>query len=316
MAESLSDEDSAVAVKPAPKRRRILDSATIVPVPIYSKKVNSSLLLKIPVLTEYERPDNSDVDKLWSPTAGQKELSLTISDSDDEQEVKEESPLPSSPPSPADIPFQKRSRHSKKKINEVDRKLRAVNAVFSPNGVSTRGRRRDLPQQDADDVMIMTETGLQSCDQQVLKVRCRTDVYKLPVTTSTSVGQMLNQLADILGVPAFRLRLLRGEAELSSEANVGDLGLHIADILECVVMATDESPFITVRLQGNDRDSTREFSVHKEAALGGIFSQYVSALPDATKQKVKFHFDGCKVTEGQTPAQLDMEDGDIIEVWT
>uniref|UniRef100_A0A3P8Q721 Rad60/SUMO-like domain-containing protein n=1 Tax=Astatotilapia calliptera TaxID=8154 RepID=A0A3P8Q721_ASTCA len=30
---------------------------------------------------------------------------------------------------------------------------------------------------------------------------------------------------------------------------------------------------------------------------------------------LRFHFDGSKVTGSQTPAQLDMEDGDIIEVW-
>uniref|UniRef100_A0A8D3CHH6 Rad60/SUMO-like domain-containing protein n=1 Tax=Scophthalmus maximus TaxID=52904 RepID=A0A8D3CHH6_SCOMX len=28
---------------------------------------------------------------------------------------------------------------------------------------------------------------------------------------------------------------------------------------------------------------------------------------------VRFHFDGAKVTHSQTPAQLDMEDGDIVE---
>uniref|UniRef100_A0A3Q2YJX9 NFATC2-interacting protein n=1 Tax=Hippocampus comes TaxID=109280 RepID=A0A3Q2YJX9_HIPCM len=112
---------------------------------------------------------------------------------------------------------------------------------------------------------------------------------------STSVSQMVSQMAEILGVPAFRLRLLREEAELAAEASVGELGLDIADILECVVMATEEGAVITLRLQGKDRGSTA-------AALAG--------------RKVKFHFDGCKVTDGQTPAQLHMEDGDIIEVWT
>uniref|UniRef100_A0A7N6A5I4 NFATC2-interacting protein n=1 Tax=Anabas testudineus TaxID=64144 RepID=A0A7N6A5I4_ANATE len=34
------------------------------------------------------------------------------------------------------------------------------------------------------------------------------------------------------------------------------------------------------------------------------------------QRKVRFHFDGSKVTHSQTPAELNMEDGDIIEVWT
>uniref|UniRef100_A0A8C2WCI3 Rad60/SUMO-like domain-containing protein n=1 Tax=Cyclopterus lumpus TaxID=8103 RepID=A0A8C2WCI3_CYCLU len=31
------------------------------------------------------------------------------------------------------------------------------------------------------------------------------------------------------------------------------------------------------------------------------------------RRTVRFLFDGCSVASGQTPAQLDMEDGDIIE---
>lgn len=55
--------------------------------------------------------------------------------------------------------------------------------------------------------------------------------------------------------------------------------------------------------------------VFQEAALGSIFSQYVSRIPASAQREVRFQYDGSKVTHSQTPAQLDMEDGDIIEVW-
>ncbi|XP_061606058.1 NFATC2-interacting protein isoform X2 [Phyllopteryx taeniolatus] len=302
----LPDGDAAEeAVKPAPKRRRILDSSAIVPVPVYSNKVNSSLRLKaeLPTMMEKERTDDGDVANLWSQMARRegRALAITISDSDDEPEVKE-SPSRSPPPPPAEIPFRKQSRRSKMKIKEVDRRLRAVSAIFSPEAASTRRRQRDIPELDEHDDDVIVLDGRRSCDSQVLK--------------TTSVGQMVSQMAAILGLSSFRLRLLREEAELPADASVGELGLDITDILECVVMATEEGAVITVRLQGKDRGSGRDFSVHKGAELGAIFSQYVAALPAATKRKVKFHFDGCKVTGRQTPAQLDMEDGDIIEVWT
>uniref|UniRef100_A0A3Q0T5T9 NFATC2-interacting protein n=1 Tax=Amphilophus citrinellus TaxID=61819 RepID=A0A3Q0T5T9_AMPCI len=51
------------------------------------------------------------------------------------------------------------------------------------------------------------------------------------------------------------------------------------------------------------------------APLRSIFAQYVSKMSGSHQQTVRFHFDGSKVTGSQTPAQLDMEDGDIIEVW-
>uniref|UniRef100_A0A3Q2E667 NFATC2-interacting protein n=1 Tax=Cyprinodon variegatus TaxID=28743 RepID=A0A3Q2E667_CYPVA len=52
----------------------------------------------------------------------------------------------------------------------------------------------------------------------------------------------------------------------------------------------------------------------QEAPLSSIFSQYLSGLPAGAARKVRFHFDGSKVTGSQTAAQLDLEDGDIIEV--
>lgn len=54
----------------------------------------------------------------------------------------------------------------------------------------------------------------------------------------------------------------------------------------------------------------------KDAPLGSILSQYVSGLPASARWKAKFLFDGSRVTNNQTPAELDMEDGDVIEVWS
>lgn len=56
--------------------------------------------------------------------------------------------------------------------------------------------------------------------------------------------------------------------------------------------------------------------VFQDAPLSSVFSQYVSAMPAGTQRRVRFLFDGARLTGSQTPAQLDMEDGDIIEAWT
>jgi len=55
--------------------------------------------------------------------------------------------------------------------------------------------------------------------------------------------------------------------------------------------------------------------VFQDCPLGSIFSLYLSPLPPAAQKKVRFLFDGGRVAPGQTPAQLELEDGDIIEVW-
>ncbi|XP_061740329.1 NFATC2-interacting protein isoform X2 [Nerophis ophidion] len=323
MADALSDITVCVA-KPPPKRRRILDSSAIVPVPVYSNKVNSSLHLKL------ELPPSdpfvpADQNSLWSQMSCREHARadvLTLSDSEDEQEVPlvdhgtdQGGSRPLSPP-PEDIPVQKQSRQFQKKINEVNRRLRAVSDALSPDGGGRvlRRRRGEAPKQD-DVIIVESESHDWRAEESRLKVRCRTEVYKLPVLSTTLLKEVASQLSAILHVPSHRLLLLREEAELPGHASVRELGLGIADILECVVMATERGGLISVRLQGKERGSARDFSVDKEAELGAIFSQYVSAMPARARRKVQFHFDGCKVAANQTPAQLDMEDGDIIEVW-
>ncbi|XP_040918400.1 NFATC2-interacting protein isoform X2 [Toxotes jaculatrix] len=349
MAESVSDSD-VQNERPPPKRRRILDPSAIVPVPVYSNKVSRSLQLKpmTPVFTEKESADDgADAadDSLWSQfsSRGTTAAVVTLSDSEEdeaehvenraEHNKLEDIRCPSPPPPQS--PVQKQSRQVKQKISEINRRLQAVNSLLSPEPQSrTRSRRHRGPpsptfvEEQDDDVIIMSPNSdsqsspySSSVREIPLKIRCRTDVHKIPVLSSTPLSDVLAQLSVILNVPPPRLLLLREESELPSGSTVAELGLGIADIIECVVMAAEEkgeagdSSIITVRLQSKDRDASQEFSLHRDAALGSIFSQYLSRMSPSAQRKVRFHFDGSKVKHCQTPAQLDMEDGDIIEVW-
>ncbi|XP_078126250.1 NFATC2-interacting protein isoform X2 [Sander vitreus] len=346
MADAVSDSEKQAA-KPAPKRRRILDPSAIVSVPVYSNKVSSSLQLK-PTAEMFAGKENSDDvadDSLWSPFSSPKRSAAVVvglSDSEDEAEHVEKKTEPAAMrcPSPPQSPVQKQSRQAQRKISEIDRKLRAVNYLLSPEPQdrSSRSCNDDViimsPNDDSvmnpnDDVIIVNpDSGLQGSPYSSLvreiplKIRCRTDVHKIQVQSSTPLNEVVTQLSVILSVPPPRLLLLREDVELPTHSTVGELGLGIADIIECVVMAAEDqredsssSSRMTVRLQSKDRDSSQEFSLHRDAPLSSVFSQYLSRMSPSSQKKVRFHFDGCKVTPGQTPAQLDMEDGDIIEVW-
>ncbi|XP_042360485.1 NFATC2-interacting protein isoform X2 [Plectropomus leopardus] len=350
MAETVSDSEQQVT-KPPPKRRRILDPSAIVSVPVYSNKVNSSLQLKpvAAMFTEKEKSDDAADDSLLSlfSSRGPSAAVISLSDSEeDEPECEENKPehtgkktepaairCPSPPP--PESPVKKQSRQVTKKINEIDRKLRAVNSLLSPEWSRFRSPPGEKVDDDIiivnpkeDDIITSPDSRLQdspyssSVREIPLKIRCRTDVHKIPVLSSTPLSDVLTQLSAILNVPPSRLLLERESAELPTDATVGELGLGIADIIECVVMAAEDktkadssSSSITVRLQSKDKDSSQEFSLHKNAPLGSIFSQYLSRMTTTAQRKVCFHFDGCKVKHSQTPEQLDMEDGDIIEVW-
>ncbi|XP_032367768.1 NFATC2-interacting protein isoform X2 [Etheostoma spectabile] len=350
MAEAVSDSEQPAA-KPAPKRRRILDPSAIVSVPVYSNKVSSSLQLK-PTADMFTGKENSDDvadDALWSPfsspTRSSGDVVVGLSDSEDEADRVETKTEPAAMrcPSPPQSPVQKQSRQVQRKISEIDRKLRAVNSLLSPDPQDSRSRTSrscnddvliinpnddSITHPDDDDVLILNpDPGLQDSPYSSLvreiplKIRCRTDVHKIQVQSSTPLKDVVTQLSSVLAVPPARLLLLRDDVELPTHATVGELGLGIADIIECVVMAAedeggaDSSRTITVRLQSKDRDSSQEFSLHRDAPLGSVFSQYLSRMSTVPQKPVRFHFDGCKVSPSQTPAQLDMEDGDIIEVW-
>lgn len=56
-------------------------------------------------------------------------------------------------------------------------------------------------------------------------------------------------------------------------------------------------------------------STAQHAQLGSILSRHTAGLSAAAKRKVRFLYDGLKVKHNQTPSQLDMEDGDVIDVW-
>ncbi|KAM8845317.1 NFATC2-interacting protein [Spinachia spinachia] len=324
MAESVCDVDRD-AVKPPPKRRRILDPSAIVSVPVYSNKVSSSLQLR-PVAAVFTEKENSD-SGLWArfSSRGAAADVVSLSDSEEEAEVQLETTELAATccPSPPESPVQKQSQQVQKKISEIDRKLQAMNSFLSPEPVDRKGL--SGPEED---VIVKPVSGCQgspyssSVRQIPLKIRCRTDIHKVLVLSATRLSDVLTQLSIILDVPPPRLLLLREEEELRTDATVGELGLGIADIIECVVMAAEDdseadsrSSSVTLRLQSKDRDSSQEFSLRRDAPLGSVFSRYLCTMSDVARTTVRFHYDGGKVTDGQTPAQLDMEDGDIIEVW-
>ncbi|XP_029691862.1 NFATC2-interacting protein isoform X1 [Takifugu rubripes] len=333
------------ARKPLPRRRRILDPSTIVPVSVYSNKVSSDLQLR-PAAAQFsqqEAADDPEAGNLWSHLSGggrpPTTSTLILSDSEDEAEDPKTRGEPEaawrSSPSPPTSPVRKHSRNVQKKIGEVDRMLQSLSSFLSPPAqVRKSSRRSNSPPPGDDDIIIVSRkdddvimssplagSGDPPYSSLVrefpLKVRCRADLQKIPVLSSTPLSAVLDRLAVTLGVPRHRLLLLREEVELRADATVGALGLGIADIIECVVMAAeDRCDVITVRLQSKDRDTSQEFSLNRDTPLGSIFSQYLAQVSSCIQEKVCFRFDGSRVLCSQTPAQLDMEDGDIIEVWT
>ncbi|KAG9264437.1 NFATC2-interacting protein [Astyanax mexicanus] len=357
MAEVISDSDSDGEVRttrrpnPPAKRRRVIDPSAITSVPIYSNKVNSSLQLKPAVFKQVDPTDGDEEEaRLWSPSppkTKQQPTAITLSDSEDESEQpeqksqnqKQDTLQSPSPPPPTFSPG-RRTRRADKKIREINRRLEVIDSLLCPSpereddddpgysDCSSSGNDLD----DDDDIIIVSNEDKQKrraprpeprgpAREISLKFRWRTDVHRIPLLSTAPLSQAVDQLSAKLKVPPSQILLLKQETELPTQSTLAELGLGIADIIDCVVVTEDKEEenssrdLITVRLQGKEKGSAQEYSLHKDDPLGSILTQYTSGLSAAAKRKVKFLFDGSKVTPNQTPSQLDMENGDVIEVW-
>ncbi|KAL4658358.1 SAGA-associated factor 29 isoform X1 [Arapaima gigas] len=326
----VSDSDSGSRTplhNPPLKRRRIIDPSAVTTVPIYSNKVYTCQGLKrFPAASE----DGGELD-LWSealPKGNHNTVMVAISDSEEEQE---ENRLPDPIHSPSPPPPQRctatTAKRANQKIKEINRKLNAIDSLLSP--ADEFGPNTDcysgLSYHDDDDIIVVSDQApvLPSYEESreiQLKFRCGTHLYKIPVQSMACLRVAVDQLSLRLRVPPEQMLLLRRETELPVNRTVKELGLGIADIIDCVVMEEEvkkgeNSDTITVRLQGKDKGSSQDYSLRKDAPLGSVLSQYLSHMSTSSRNKVCFFFDGSKVTPSHTPCELDMEDGDVIEVW-
>ncbi|XP_058626620.1 NFATC2-interacting protein isoform X2 [Onychostoma macrolepis] len=341
----VADSEGGVTVSDPPKqphkRRRILNASSITTVPVYSNKVNSSLNLKPITFKHTTLTDEEKGGPLWSPSPPRTErrpISIDLSGSEEEPEQTEAQQIlrsPSPPPPPCSPPV-KRSRRANPKIQEINRKLDAIGSLvcLSPEPQEPVVEYRNSPSpvnDDDDDIIIISSDSKNkrrpqntvdrdSVREISLKFRCRTELYKIPILSTAPLSKAVEQLANKLNVRPSQILLLKKDIDLPIHSSVSELGLGIADIIDCVVTENkqeeiDRSNVITVRLQGKEKASVQEYSLQKNAPLGSILSQYVSGLSVIARRKAKFLFDGSRVSYNQTPADLDMEDGDVIEVW-
>ncbi|XP_044771581.1 NFATC2-interacting protein isoform X2 [Neomonachus schauinslandi] len=305
-----SDSDSEGADAPpagaprAPVRRRrrlLLDPGEAPVVPVYSGKVKSSLHLI---------PDHQSLLKLCPPEA---EEEADMADSSSPH--TEDAPCP-------DSPWKKklRSKDAEEKTKdvflEVSKRLQDLRSCLSPK------QRQGQDHQNQEDEVVLVEgpTLPESPRLFPLKIRCRADVVRLPVRMSEPLQRVVDHMATHLGVSPSRILLLFGETELSPTATPRTLKLGVADIIDCVVLASspeasEMSHLLQLRVQGKEKHQTLEVSLSPDSPLKTLMSRYEEAM-GLSGHKLSFFFDGTKLSGKELPADLGMESGDLIEVWS
>ncbi|KAF6125976.1 nuclear factor of activated T cells 2 interacting protein [Phyllostomus discolor] len=226
--------------------------------------------------------------------------------------AQDTSPLPPSPPRT------KSRKHTRalRKLREVNRRLQDLRSCLSPK------QRQGQDQLSQDDEVVLLEGPVLPRSPRLfpLKIRCRADLVRLPVRMSEPLQSVVDHMATHLGVSPSRILLLFGETELSPTATPRTLKLGVADIIDCVVLASspeaaETSHLLQLRVQGKEKHQMLEVSLSRDSPLKTLMSHYEEAM-GLSGHKLSFFFDGTKLSGTELPADLDMESGDLIEVWS
>lgn len=201
------------------------------------------------------------------------------------------------------------------KLREVNKRLQDLRSCLSPK----QHQDQDHLRQEDEVVLVEGPTFPQSSRLFQLKIRCRADLVRLPIRMSEPLQGVVDHMAAHLGVSPSRILLLFGETELSPTATPRTLKLGVADIIDCVVLASSPeaermSQLLQLRVQGKEKHQMLEVSLSPTSPLKTLMSRYEEAM-GLSGHKLSFFFDGMKLSGKEQPSDLGMESGDLIEVW-
>uniref|UniRef100_A0AC11C3B7 Uncharacterized protein n=1 Tax=Ovis aries TaxID=9940 RepID=A0AC11C3B7_SHEEP len=203
-------------------------------------------------------------------------------------------------PLPSPLPRTKSRKHTQalRKLREVNKRLQDLRSCLSPK--QSQGQAH-LSQED--EVVLVEGPTLPEHPRLLpLKIRCRADLVRLPIRMSEPLKSVVDHMAAHLGVSPSRILLLLGETELSPTATPRTLKLGVADIIDCVVLASspeaaETSPLLQLRVQGKEKHQTLEVSLPPDSPLKTLMSRYEEAM-GLSGHKLSFFFDGTKLSGG------------------
>ncbi|XP_004439419.1 PREDICTED: NFATC2-interacting protein [Ceratotherium simum simum] len=307
------------------RRRLLLDPGEAPVVPVYSGKVKSSLhlipdhLLKLCPPGAEEEADMADSSSSHTedPPFPDSPWKKKLRSKNEEEKKKKELLAQDTSPLPPSLPRTKSRKHTQalQKLREVNKRLQDLRSCLSPK----QRQGEDHLSQEDEVVLVEGSTLPESPRLFQLKIRCRADLVRLPVRMSEPLQSVVDHMAAHLGVSPSRILLLFGETELSPTATPRTLKLGVADIIDCVVLAsspeaTETSQLLQLRVQGKEKHQMLEVSLSRDSPLKTLMSRYEEAM-GLSDRKLSFFFDGTKLSGKELPADLGMESGDLIEVW-
>lgn len=147
-----------------------------------------------------------------------------------------------------------------------------------------------------------------------VKVRLHGIIKKYEISRSEPLRSLFERIATSEGVAVDRVSLSLANYNIKPTDTLETINETVADIIECVVyLDSDEiaEEKISVILQhGRQRDA---YTISKNDVLEKLFQSYCKEK-NTLARKTCFKFDGDNIDPNSNPVDLDLDDGDIIDV--
>ncbi|XP_078729763.1 NFATC2-interacting protein-like isoform X2 [Lampetra fluviatilis] len=159
-------------------------------------------------------------------------------------------------------------------------------------------------------------------EEVTAKVRCQSKVHRIKLLHDECFHSVISHIAITLEVEPARVSLFLHEKEISPTDTPLSVQLSITDIIECIITKSAparEGPThkpanaIALKVQSTEKNSTQIITIGKTEPLSVLMEKYTASVGSG-KQRLMFLLDGEDLDGTSTPHELDLEDGDLIDV--
>jgi len=292
---------------------------------IFSSALNNFIQRRNNIIQDYraEALKQPDDDYDSSETQQRKKMkreSMKIEEEltvDDDSDVSEANRSPTPPPEVRPL----RARRNKK-TTTVLKKLSSVTAAAA----------RQVELDDLEDVTDDEPVVALTAHREIsVKFRYRSDIFRIRMKIYQPFASILPELVTKTGAPQGQMLLCLQDAVISSQDTPHSMGLTVADIVECGVLAlsaevsekkstrepampvvSTDPNILQLQIQSNDVRQRLTLGIHKKAPFLSLKEEYAKERGVSVGQ-VNLKFDGDTIDDDSTPDGLGLEGGECID---
>lgn len=347
---SNSSDSSDCEDEPIVKRKRKTTSRVIDPAQILSSDYSEANVYTTVAKKSFEEINLSKYDfskycEKIAAGANEKEVRISEQVTEDDlicldndcgfpgsQEVlppRSQSPAPPTPPSPVRTKPMRTRSFSKitKNLNKIQSSIQKLDKVLHSDSPDDQCLDDSCIIIEEDDVQEISDSPSDDFNRDiVVMVKIGSEIKRFPMNTTDMFCNLFSFLAKEKQVPDNRLMLLLNERTIQQNETPLSIKLQVADIIDCLITQEEEEQeeenlsertgpnVISLVIQSSTNQKLKKtMRIGKFESLQGIINLWAKQH-NVPAINLKLRFDGEIVNAAHTPADLDIEDEDCLDL--